>query len=179
VSAWEPASHALAYVNTVGNIVIRNVDRPTQFAVIRTRLIPRQLQWTPDGRLLVAAGPHTIGIFARRGPQLRRINTGSTTIAAASVSPDNKRIAFIETRTGQSSLQVAGTRTGPTRELFNGAGIFTNVVWAPDGDSLLLDWSSADQWIFIHSIPVKKVDAVSNIRANCGEEPTLAGWCCP
>jgi len=179
LSAWQPASHSLAYVNTAGNIVVRNVDRPAQFAVIRTRLTPRQLQWTPDGRLLVAVGPHTIGIFARRGPQLRRIDTGGTTIAASSVSPDGKDIAFIETRAGQSSLQVTGTRAGPARELFKGVGIFTSVLWAPNGHTLLLDWSSADQWIFIHSVPVKKVDAVSNIRANFGEEPTLAGWCCP
>jgi hypothetical protein len=179
VSAWQPASHFLAYVNAARNIVVRNVDRPARFAVIRTRLTPRQLQWTPDGRLLVAVGPHTIGIFAQRGPQVRRIDTGGTTIAASSVSPDSKRIAFVEMRTGQSSLQVTGTRAGPTRELFKGVGIFTNVVWAPTGHSLLLDWSSADQWLFIHSVPVKKVDAVSNIRANFGEEPSLAGWCCP
>jgi hypothetical protein len=177
VSAWQPESHFLAYVNAAGNIVVRNVDRPAQFAVIRTRLMPRQLQWTPDGRLLVAVGPHTIGIFARRGPRLRRIDTGAT-IAAASVSPDGKDIGFIETRSGQSSLQVTGTRTGPTRELFKGVGIFTNVLWAPNGHSLLLDWSSADQWLFIRT-PVKKLVAVSNIRVNFGQEPTLAGWCCP
>jgi hypothetical protein len=179
VSAWQPASHFLAYINAAGNIVVRNVDRPAQFAVIRTRLTPHQLQWTPNGRLLVAVGPHTIGIFAQRGPQLRRIDAGMSTIAALSVSPDGKHIAFIEMRTSQSSLQVTGTRAGPTRELFKGVGIFTNVLWAPDGRSLLLDWSSANQWLFIHSVPVKKVDAVSNISGSFGEEPSLAGWCCP
>ena len=178
VSAWQPASHFLAYVNTPGNIVVRNADRPAQLAVIRTRLTPHQLQWTPDGRLLVAVGPHTIGIFARRGPQLRRIDTGGATIAALSVSPDGKDVAFIETRPGQSSLQITGTRAGPTRELFKGVGTFTNVVWAPDGHSLLLDWSSADQWLFIRT-PVKKLVAVSNIRVNFGQETALAGWCCP
>jgi hypothetical protein len=179
VSAWQPASHFLAYVNTAGNIVIRNVDRPARFAVIRTRLEPRQLEWTSEGRLLVAVGSHTIGVFAQRGPQLRRIDAGASTLAASSVSPDGKHIAFIETRSGQSSLQVTGTRAGPTREIFTGVGIFTDVLWAPDGRSLLLDWSSASQWLFIHSVPVKKVDAVSNISTSFGEEPTLAGWCCP
>jgi hypothetical protein len=179
MSAWQPASHALAYVNPAGNIVVRNVDRPAHFAVIRTRLAPRQLQWTPDGRLLVAVGPHTIGIFSQRGPQLRRIDAGGSAIAASSVSPDGKHIAFIDMRTGQSSLQVTGTRAGPTRVIFKGVGTFTDVVWAPDGRALLLDWSSANQWLFIHSVQVKRVVAVSNIRANFGEEPSLAGWCCP
>jgi hypothetical protein len=179
VSAWQPASHALAYVNAAGNIVIRNVDRPAQFAVIRTRLTPRELHWTPNGRLLVAVGPHTIGVFAPRGPQLRRIDAGAATIAASSVSPDGKQIAFIEMGPGQSSLQVTGTETGSAREIFKGAGLFTNVVWSPDGRVLLLDWSSARQWLFIHSVPVKKIAAVSNIRASFGQDATLAGWCCP
>jgi hypothetical protein len=179
VSAWQPASHFLAYVNAAGNIVISNVDRPARFAVIRTRLMPRQLEWTADGRQLVAVGAHTIGVFAQRGPQLRRIDAGASTIAMSSVSPDGGNIAFIETRTGQSSLQVTGTRAGPTREIFKGVGIFTNVLWAPNGRSLLLDWNSANQWLFIHSVPVKKVDAVSNISTSFGEESSLAGWCCP
>jgi hypothetical protein len=29
------------------------------------------------------------------------------------------------------------------------------------------------------SSPLKKIDAVSNIRMNFAEEPTIAGWCCP
>jgi hypothetical protein len=179
VLAWQPASHALAYMNAAGNIVIRDVDRRAHFAVIRTRLTPRRLEWTPDGRLLVATGAHTIGVFAQRGPLQRRIDTGAATIAASAVSPDGKELAFIESRADQSSLQGTGTATGPTREIFKGAGIFTNVVWAPDGRSLLLDWSSADQLLFIHSVPVEKVDAVSNISANFGKEPSLVGWCCP
>ena len=179
VSAWQPASHTLAYVNAKGNIVVRDVDRAAHFAVIRTRLTPRQLQWTPDGRLLVAAGPHTIGIFAPRGPQLRRIDTGAATIAASSISPDGKRVAFIEVGPGQSSLRITGTDTGPTREIFKGAGIFTNIVWSPDGRVLLLDWNSAQQWLFIHSIPVKRIATVSNTHANFGKEPSLVGWCCP
>jgi hypothetical protein len=179
VSAWAPASHALAYVNDAGNIVVRDVDRPAHFAVVRTRLSPRRLEWTRDGRLLVAVGSHTIGVFAQRGPQLRRIDFGASTISASSVSPDGKHVAFIETGAGRSSLQVTGTAAGPTREIFKGAGAFADVLWAPDGRSLLLDWSDADQWLFIHSVPVKKIDAVSHIRASFGEEAAPAGWCCP
>ena len=179
VSAWQPASHALAYVNAGGNIVVRDADRPTHLAVIRTRLRPRQLQWTSDGRLLIAVGSHAIGIFAPRGPLLRRIDTGAATIAASSVAPDGKNVAFIEAGPGQSSLQITGTGAGPIREIFKGAGIFSNVVWSPDGRVLLLDWSSARQWLFIHSVPVKRIAAVSNIPANFGKEPSLVGWCCP
>jgi Tol biopolymer transport system component len=179
VAAWEPGSHALAYVHGAGNIAVRNVDRAWPTVFIRTRLSPRQLEWTPSGRSLVAVGSHTIGVFARRGPQLRRIDVGTRIVAAASVSPDGKSIAYIETRRGQSLLQVTGVAAGPTRQIFKGAGIFSKVIWSPDGRWLLLDWSSADQWLFIRSVPVKKIVAVSNIRANFGEESSLVGWCCP
>jgi Tol biopolymer transport system component len=99
-------------------------------------------------------------------------------VTAASISPNGKRLAFVETRRGRSTLQLTGVLGGPTGPLFSGAGTFTNVVWSPDGRWLLLDWASANQWLFIR-LPVKKIAAVSNIRANFGETPSLAGWCCP
>jgi len=179
VSAWQPRTHTLAYVNRRGDIQIVDVDRPARHAVVRTRIAPTQLHWTPDGRTLVAVGPHVIAVFGQRGGQLRRLDRGRAFVVAASVSPDGKSLAFVETEAGRSSLQLTGIAAGPARELLPGAGRFTNVIWAPDGRWLLLDWHSADQWLFIRSVAVKKIIAVSNIRANFGAEPSLAGWCCP
>jgi WD40 repeat protein len=179
VAAWEPRSHNLAYVNRGGNIQIVNVDRPNRSAVARTRVSPRQLHWTPDGNSLVAVGAHTVAVFGPRGGQSRRLDRGSARVAAASISPDGKSIAFVEREKGHSSLQLTGLDAGAPRELFRGAGAFTNAIWAPDGRWLLLDWQSADQWLFIRSVAVQKVVAVSNIRANFGGNAALAGWCCP
>jgi hypothetical protein len=179
VAAWQPNTHALAYVNRAGNIEVANVDRPNRFAVIRTRLAPRQLHWTSDGRSLVAVGVNTVAVFRQRGGQLMRLNRGAARLVAASVSYDGKRVAFVETQRGRSSLQLTGAAGGLVREIFRGAGNFSNVLWAPDDRWLLLDWGSADQWLFIRSVAVKKIVAVSNIRANFGPEASLAGWCCP
>jgi tricorn protease-like protein len=149
---------------------VQNFDVPRSPAHIRTRLSPHDLQWTPDRRI-VAVGAHAIGIFARRGPQLSRFGAAGR-IAAASVSPDGARIAFVEVRNNVSTVQVNG------QTVFKGAGAITNLAWSPDGRWLLLDWSSADQWLFIRR-PVKKLVAVSNIRMNFGDDSTLRGWCCP
>jgi hypothetical protein len=170
VLAWEPGTHSLAYVDRSGNIAVRNVDRPSSPAHIRTRLSPRRLEWTRDGRL-IAVGRHAVGIFARRGPQLSRIGVAGH-ITAVRPSPDGKRLAVVEERRGESTVDVNGTT------IFKGAGVITNIVWSPDGRWLLLDWQSADQWLFVRT-PVKKLVAVSNIRANFGTDSTLAGWCCP
>ena len=176
VAAWEPGSHVLAYVSRTGNIAVTNVDgaRPTVY--VRTRLSPQQLAWTPDRRL-VAVGARAIGIFARRGPQLRRIGTAARIVTAA-LSPDGTKVAFIEANGAESTLSVTRTTAGPAREIFKGRGMFTSVVWSGDGRWLLLDWTSADQWLFIR-FPVRRIVAVSNIRASFGEAPSLAGWCCP
>jgi hypothetical protein len=168
--AWEPGTHALAYVNRPGNIAVRNVDRPRSPAYIRTRLSPRYLQWTPDRRLL-AVGPHAVGVFARRGPQLTRVlSTGR--IVAAAASPDGRRLALVEVGHGHATVAVDG------EAVFTGLGVIANVAWSPNGRWLLLDWRSADQWLFIRT-PLKKLVTVSSIRSNFGGPTSLAGWCCP
>ena len=177
-SAWEPETHALAYVNRAGNVQIANVDRRNRSATVRTGSTPRQLEWRRDGKWLVAVETHAVEVFGRRGPRIGGLDRWPARVTAASISPNGKRIAFVETRRGRSTLQLTGVLGGPTGPLFSGAGTFTNVVWSPDGRWLLLDWASANQWLFIR-LPVKKIAAVSNIRANFGETPSLAGWCCP
>jgi hypothetical protein len=170
--AWEPGTHALAYVTRAGNIAVRNVDSARSPAHIRTRLSPQHLEWTPDRRL-VAAGPHAIATFARRGPQLTRIGAAGS-VAAAAPSPDGKRIALVEMKDGQGTVVVNG------EQIFKGPGSIADVAWSPDGQWLLLNWTGANEWLFIRSISVaRKIVAVSNIRSTFGMDPVLAGWCCP
>ena len=179
-SAWQPNAnaHALAYVNRAGKIQIGNVDKRNRSATVQTRDAPRQLEWTSDGKWLVAVERNAVEVFGQRGPRIGGLDRGAARVVDASISPNGKSIAFIETEGTRSTLQLTGVLGGPTGPVFSGAGTFTKVIWSPDGRWLLLDWSSADQWLFIRR-PVKKLVAVSNIRANFGEEPSLAGWCCP
>ncbi len=177
-SAWQPGRHTVAYVNRAGDIQVANVDRRNHSATVQTAGRPRELAWAADGLRFLAVEDHAIEVFWQRGPRLGGLERGAATIVAASISPDGKRYAFVETRGGRSSLQLTGVLGGPTAPIFNGAGAFANVVWSPDGRWLLLDWQSADQWLFLRT-PVKKLVAVSNIRANFGVDPALVGWCCP
>jgi hypothetical protein len=66
--------------------------------------------------------------------------------------------------------------------LFAGPGTFGDVAWAPNGRWLLLDWPSANQWLFVNGA---RVHAVGNIaeefpRADdVRPQLELAGrWCC-
>ena len=177
-SAWQPNTHALAYVNRAGKIQIANVDKPNRSATVENRNVPRQLEWTSDGKWLVAVERNAVEVFGQRGPRIGGFDRGAARVVDASISPNGKSIAFIETQGGRSTLQLTGVLGGPTGPVFRGAGSFTKVIWSPDGRWLLLDWSSADQWLFIRR-PVKKLVAVSNIRVNFGQEAGIAGWCCP
>ena len=179
-SAWQPNAnaHALAYVNRAGKIQIGNVDKRNRSATVQTRDAPRQLEWTSDGKWLVAVERNAVEVFGRRGPRIGGLDRGAARVVDASISPNGKSIAFIETEGSRSTLQLTGVLGGPTGPVFSGAGTFTKVIWSPDGRWLLLDWSSADQWLFIRR-PVKKLVAVSNIRVNFGQEAGIAGWCCP
>jgi hypothetical protein len=126
----------------------------------------------------VAIEEHAVEVFWQRGPRIGGFDRGSARMRALSLSPDGKKIAFIETKAGRSSLVLTGVLGGPTGTIFSGAGAFTNVFWSPDGRWLVLNWTSADQWLFIRT-PVKKLVAVSNIRANFGDDTNVRGWCCP
>jgi hypothetical protein len=177
-SAWQPGTHALAYVNRAGDIQIANVDVRNRSATVQTGASPRQLAWTSDGHRLLAVEDHALEVFWQRGPVIRHLDRGAAQVVAAAISANGKSIAFVETEGLRSSLQLTGVLGGPTGPVFGGRGRFTNVLWSPDGRWLLLDWESADQWLFIPR-PFKKLFAVSNIRANFGADPGLVGWCCP
>ena len=177
-SAWQPGRHTLAFVNRAGNIQMANVDKRNRTSTVRTSAVPKQLAWAPDGRRFIAVQQHAVEVFWQRGPRIGGLDRGAATVVAASIAPDGKHYAFVETERGRSSLQLTGLLGGPTGPVFSGAGAFTNVLWSHDGRWLLLDWQSADQWLFLRT-PVKRLPrAVSNIQANFGADPTLAGWCC-
>ncbi len=170
VIAWQPRTHSLAYVTRQGNIAITNVDRPVSSAHIRTRLSPRALQWTDDARLVVV-GARGVAVFAQRGPQISRVGVAGR-VTSAAMAPDGKRLAVVRLRAGSSSVDVEG------QTVFKGAGTIADAEWSPDGRWLLLNWTGADQWVFLRA-PAMRLVTVSNITATYGHGATLAGWCCP
>jgi WD40-like Beta Propeller Repeat len=177
--AWVPRSHALAYVDRRGTIVVVDVDRAGRPLRIKREADGplRQLSWTP-GRRLVAVGPNGLATFTRQGVGLRAFTLAAGVVTAAATSPDGRQLAFTTTSKGRSTVNVAATATGSALRVFTGNGRIDGVTWSPDGRWLLVDWPSADQWLFIR-LPAKKLVAVSNISATYGHGAALGTWCCP
>jgi Tol biopolymer transport system component len=177
--AWRPGTHQLAYTDRRNDLILRDVDTDRVVWRRSTNGI-EMLMWSDDGkRLLVAGGPprildasgHTVAAFPRRS------------LLPAAFAPRSHSLALVTTAHGQSTVSLySGARYQRRRVLFSGANGFGGLAWSPDGRWLLIDWRTADQWIFIRSAPVRRI-AVRNIGNTFDSGPehyaSLAGWCCP
>ena len=69
--------------------------------------------------------------------------------------------------------------TSAARRLLAGPGRFGELVWAPDGEWILLSWGDADQWVFVRANGAG-IRAVSNVTAQFRARsfPRIEGWCC-
>jgi hypothetical protein len=188
--AWRPGrAHVLAYVDGAGRIVVQDTDRPGRRWRSAPGPRPLQLEWTPDGRRLLALSPGELGVYTGRARMLRGLlmPVGREAESMA-LRPGAEEAALIRSDGAGGSeavsvpLEGAG---GPPRRLFRGEGSFSGLAWSPDGRWLLLSWRDADQWLFIRSAAVRRVEAVSRVGRHFdpgGEGPAgfpeLAGWCC-
>ena len=62
---------------------------------------------------------------------------------------------------------------------FNGDAVraFGDVAWSPGGSTLLVNWLTANQWVFVTGT---RAHAVGNIQAQFPGGTMFAGnWCCP
>jgi hypothetical protein len=181
--AWRPRTHVLAYVDGTGRVVVRNADTSAvQWASVAQQR-PSQLEWSRDGRYLLARGPSSITVFNYSGKQrLTPLGPGAAPVVDAAFLPLSHALAFVQRTAGRSSVwfypQLRPDATA-ARRVFTGAGDFDRIAWSPDARWLLLSWRSADQWLFIRSAAVRKVIPVSGIEEAFGPQAVLAGWCCP
>jgi hypothetical protein len=169
--AWLPKTHDLAYKDLRGDAVIVDVDRN------------RVVQRTPPSlavRLLWATAPTTPPFTWN---VLRQIPRGVASVPwqAAAFQPRGNALAVIVLAHGRSSVVVyAGARR---RIVFSGSGLFDGLAWSPDGRWLLVDWTTADEWVFIRSTSVRRVVTVPNVNrifdASVEGPALIAGWCCP
>jgi hypothetical protein len=183
--AWRPGTHVLAYVDHAGRIVVRSADSAAIRWTATSEQRPAGLEWSSDGRYLLARGPSSITIFDSTGRQrLTPLGDGASAapVVDAAFMPSSHAFAFVQQAAGRSTVWFApqlrpdGTAA---RRVFTGAGAFDRIAWSPDGRWLMLSWRSADQWLFIRSAAVRKVIPISGIEDAFGPAALPAGWCCP
>jgi Tol biopolymer transport system component len=109
--------------------------------------------------------------------------SGAAPVLGAAWSPSGRSIAFVQKAQRRSVLWVIPQLRpdGSTaRRVFSGVGDFSDLAWSPDGRWLLVGWRDADQWVFIRSARVRRLEAVSRIAQQFESTrfPHVAGWCC-
>jgi dipeptidyl aminopeptidase/acylaminoacyl peptidase len=177
--AWRPGTHELAYRNARDQLVLVDADRRRVLWRRQTNGI-KQLSWSHDGqRLLVAGRPPQV--LDARGRVVATFPNES--LLPAAFAPKSRALAVVTSTNRRSTVAVySGPHYERRRTVFSGAGTFAGLAWSPDRRWLLVDWRSADQWIFIRSAAVRRI-AVRNIGNTFDSGPehyaTLAGWCCP
>lgn len=189
-AAWSPGRlHALAYL-TRAAIVVRDVDsRRVIWRASLTRGVHLQLAWSSDGRYAAVVMPHVVDVFNASGHLHRSISSLSDEFFAAEFRPGTHELA-LSSRTAPPTLRdsvrlVDVDHPGQARLLFSGPGVFGDATWSPNGRWLLVDWRTANQWVFVSPGAHPRVHAVANIREEFpradDHPPTLsfqARWCC-
>jgi dipeptidyl aminopeptidase/acylaminoacyl peptidase len=94
-AAWRPGADAvLAYLRTPSVVALVDVATGEDVARVRPPARTRTLAWSPDGRRLLAVGPHELRLFDRHGRSVRTEGPpAGQTFAAATFAPHGHRIA--------------------------------------------------------------------------------------
>jgi dipeptidyl aminopeptidase/acylaminoacyl peptidase len=164
--------------------VSADADNRRRFWSTRVADVAR-LEWSGGDPLLLVQGRRSLTVIGPGGRVRYRLLGGpaAAPIVAARFSPSGRSLAFVQRRAGRSYLWVV-PRLAPdasaARRVFSGVGSFSDLEWSPDGRWLLVGWRDADQWVFIRSARVRKIEAVSQIRSQFDSMrfPRISGWCC-
>jgi hypothetical protein len=155
--------------------VVYDVDRSS--VVMRTPPAepPRKVEWSRDGRRLLVLAPHRLRVYDGRGRVVLADDPSEGTFDAdAAFVPGTHEVAAIRVHGSQSDVFEVSTG----RTLFNGTGVFRQLVFSRDGRWLLVTWPTADQWVFLRLGRPRHIVGASRIAAQFGSFPRVAGWCC-
>jgi hypothetical protein len=184
--AWDPARlHTLAY-ETGGAVVLRQAD--ARELLWRTN-VPAygKLVWSTDGQRLAVVGTRRITVLDGRGRRMRWVGSLSGELLDAAFRPGTHELAVqarFERPAGRRSevKLVDVDHPGHARLLFAGPGVFGDLAWSPNGRWLLIDWPTANQWVFLHGA---RVHAVANVAQQFPRPDHLgphfqldSRWCC-
>jgi WD40 repeat protein len=170
--AWQPGSlRILASAAVNGSVRVYDVGdcrllwRSPRLAGLR------KLQWSVDGKLLLAVSPTALRVYDQRGHVVAQDDpSDATRDVDATFVGRTHRVAVI-----RSTGEVFDLRNG---HVFFKGGQLGQVVSSPDGRWLLLTWPAADQWVFVGAEAPHRIRAVSGIGRQFGGGgfPSVSGW---
>jgi WD40 repeat protein len=179
---WRPATfHFLAYAKG-GRVLVGDAESGRNFWSRRVGRI-LELEWSPDGELLLVRGLRSLRVFDQAGTLRHELLAGPAVapVTAAAFSPSSRGVAFVQQARGRSHVWLI-PRLRPSgnaaRELFSGPGSFSDLAWSPNGRWLLVAWRDPNQWLFLSTLAGRRVRAVANVARQFESRrfPDVEGW---
>ncbi len=170
---WQPNSLRVLAFTTNGQVAVSDVTTCRQ--LFRRSPTPTKLQWSSDGRLLLAVSPSSLRVYDLHGRVVARDDpSDGTRDADATFLPGSHQVVVLRLH----GLQTDAFMLSSGKTLFHIAGALRQVVPSPDGRWLLLTFPAADQWIFVSTRGAHAIRAVSGItrQFGSGSFPVVAGW---
>jgi serine/threonine protein kinase/Tol biopolymer transport system component len=97
-------------------------------------VMAQEARWSFDGRLIAFADEKTLGIVNSDGSQARTLYESPRTLFNPSVSPDGKRVRFVElNESGAGALVLDVPIGGGVPRVIKDAGPSEEGAWMPDG----------------------------------------------
>ena len=177
--AWQPLRRGkpflLAYADDRGRVHAYQPDRRRVSFRTEPGPIPHKLEWSSDGRLLLALSPQALRVYDTAGRLIARDDpSDATRDVDATFLPGSDEVAVVRVHGAQTDVFLLRSE----RLLFRTTGRLTQVVASPDGHWLLVGWPTADQWLFIRTTGARRIMGSANVAAQFGGFPTVDGWCC-
>jgi hypothetical protein len=187
--AWRPGpGHVLTLSEPGRRLRTIDADSGKSIAATSVGLSPTRLEWSRDGSRLLVSGRTGVEVLDGSGRLLwrRPAPPGTDLVAAALALGGDRAAVVVESRRGpaRSELLLLGPRGVPA-PVFSGPGRFSGVSVSAGGRWALLEWPTADQWLFLDLAHPQRVVAVSDISSQFAPGatspsafPSVAGWCC-
>jgi len=173
---WKPLSlSVLAFAAPNGQLQIYDVTNCRLILRTPPGPVPSKLQWSSDGKLLLALSPFSLRVYDLHGHVVTRDDPSHGTYDSdATFLPGTHKVVVVRLHGAQADafeLPAGGT-------IFHVVGGLRQAIPSPDGRWLLLTSPVADQWIFVRLGGAHAIRAFASIAGQFGggKFPTVSGW---
>ncbi|MEA2406667.1 MAG: hypothetical protein QOE69_786 [Thermoleophilaceae bacterium] len=169
--AWHPESDRVLTYATVSG-AIETVDIESAATLWRAPVSAHSLQWSRDGRRLVAVSGRRVIVLDRSGRILRTLPLSGVAREFA-LHPSGTHAAVVVRG------RVVDVRLDAPRERQLFQGTVDGLAWSEDGRTLLMSWRDTGQWLLLG--PGDRIRSMQGVSRELGARdgfPRVAGWCC-